>query len=230
MERLSYILFGIIISVIGFYIGTRVHKKYKSDVLDPAVVGAIFIVIFLSIFKIDMSIYKQGGDLIEFFVGPATVVFAVPLYKNLDLLKKSWKSILIGIILGMTSGFMSIYVLSKAFKIDYTIMASMLPKTVTTAIGMPVSQEVGGIPGLTASFIIITAIFGNISSSFIIDKLKITDPIARGIGMGTSAHGMGTDKAMRMGEKEGAFASVAITVAGVLSIILVPLFLKIFTY
>ncbi len=225
-----HIIFGILISIVGFYLGSLVHRKYKSDILDPSVVGAIFILIFLYLFKIDMSVYKKGGDLIEFFVGPATVVFAVPLYKNLELLKKSWGSILLGISLGMLSGFISIFFLSKLFKIDYAIMASLLPKTVTTAIGMPVAEEIGGIPALTATFIIITAIFGNSCSTYIIKKLKIDDPIARGVGMGTSAHGMGTDKAMRMGEQEGAFASVAISVAGILSIILIPLFLKIVNY
>ncbi len=223
------ILLGVSLTALGYYLGIKVYKKTNSQVLSPLVSGSLIVLAIMSVFKIDMESYNEGAKMISFLIGPATVVLAVPLYKNIELVKKRWQSILVGITVGLMAGFVTIYVLSRAFGINYEVMASMMPKSVTTAISIAISEKVGGVMGLTVTFTILTAIVGSLVSGFIIEKLKIEDPIARGIGIGTSAHAMGTAKAMELGEKEGAFASVAITLAGVLSVFLVPLVLKIFT-
>ena len=220
-------LFGVTISIIAFIIGIYMSKKTKIAIINPLVVSYIIIISFLLYFNIDYEIYNKGGSIISFFIAPATVVLAVPLYKNIKLLKERWPSILIGITLGSLAGLFSIFLMSKIFKIDDIVMLSLFPKSTTAAISMEIADQIGGIPALAVAFTAVTGIVGNFMGDYIFKLFKIKDKVSRGVALGTASHALGTAKAMEMGETEGALSSLAITVAGIISVFLIPWFIKI---
>jgi len=221
-------LFGITISILAFSLGLRVSKKFRSPVFNPLIIGGLLVIGFLSIFKIDLQVYNKGGDMIKFFIAPATVALAVPLYKNIDLLKKSFLSIIVGITAGAIAGMLTVILLGRIFGIDETIIRSLIPKSTTAAIGLSISEYNGGLIELTAIFIDFTGVFG----SMVVDKVysicRIEDKVAKGIGLGSASHVMGTSKAMELGDTEGAFASVGISIAGILTVFMAPWIIKIF--
>lgn len=219
-------LFGVTLSIVAFIIGVYINKKMKLSITNPLLVSSLIIIIFLLYFNIDYEIYNKGGSIISFFIGPATVVLAVPLYKNIRLLKENYISILIGITLGSIAGIISIILMSKLFAVDKIIMISLLPKSTTAAISMEISDQIGGIPSLTVAFTVVTGIVGNSMALYIYKLFNIKDKTAQGVALGTSAHALGTAKAMEMGEIEGALASLAISLAGIISIFLIPWLIK----
>lgn len=219
-------LFGVAISIIAFTIGLYINKKTEKAILNPLLLAQIMIICFLLYFDVDYEIYDKGGSIIGFFIAPATVVLAVPLYKNLKLLKGRGLIILIGIIVGSLAGILSIFIMGKMFKIDGAIMASMFPKSTTSAISMEIADQIGGIPALAVAFTAITGISGNLMSDYIFGIFKINDKVAKGIALGTTSHAIGTARAIELGETEGALSSLSISVAGIVSVFLIPWFMK----
>jgi predicted murein hydrolase (TIGR00659 family) len=220
-------LFGVTISIAAFLIGVYINKKTKIAIFNPLIISYIIIISFLLHFNIDFETYNKGGSIISFFIAPAIVVLAVPLYKNIKLLKERWAPILIGITLGSLAGLFSIYLLSKLFKIDDIIMVSLFPKSTTVAISIEIADQIGGIPALAVAFTAITGITGNLIGEYIFKVFKIKDKVSKGVALGTTSHAMGIAKAMEMGETEGALGSLAITVAGIISVFMIPWFIKI---
>lgn len=216
-------LFGILISLIAFNIGCYIHAKTKIAFFNPLLLSLIIIIGSLRIFNIDYNSYKLGGDYISFFLTPATVILAVPLYKKINLIKKDAFPILISVILGSSLGMISIIILSKLFRLDKKLLLSLIPKSVTVPIGMEISKQVGGLYTITIAAIVLTGIIGAIISPFICKIFKITDKVAIGTAIGTSAHAVGTTKAIEMGETEGALSGLCIGVAGLITVFLAPL-------
>jgi len=175
-----------------------------------------------------LQIYNQGGDLLSFFLGPATVILAVPLYNRLELLKTNYKAILIGITTGTLTGIVSIIYLTKLFKLDVGVGLAMIPKSVTTPIGMEISKQIGGISSITVAAIILTGILGAVIGPFICNLFGIKNKVAVGIAIGTSSHAVGTSRAIELGETEGAMSGLAIGIAGLITVFLVPILLTIF--
>lgn len=220
-------LFGVVLSIIIFSLAQYISKKTKLAILNPLLVTLVLIISFLTYFKIDYSIYEKGGSIISFFLGPATVVLAVPLFKQIKLLKMYFWPIVIGIFLGSLSGILSILILSKLFKLDNVLILSLIPKSTTTAIAMEISNSIGGIDSMTIAFVVVAGITGYMISPFILKVFKIKNKVAQGIAIGTGSHAMGTAKAMELGETEGAMSSLAISVAGVITVVLAPIILSI---
>jgi len=220
-------MFGIIISIVAFEIGLIINRKTKLSILNPLIIAVGLIIAFLSIFDIDYEVYNKGGSMISFLLGPATVVLAVPLYKQIEKLKKEKAPILIGILVGSLTGILSIYFLSKLFGLDEILTLSLIPKSVTAAISMEVSKQINGIPALTVAATVVTGITGNVLWPYISKIFHINDDVATGISLGTGAHAVGTAKAMELGEVEGGMSSLAIGVAGLITVILAPLLVKI---
>ena len=171
------------------------------------------------IFDIDYDTYNEGAKYISYLLTPATVCLAVPLYRQLQLLKDNLAAVVIGIVSGVAASLLSVFGLSKLFGLNHQMYVSLLPKSITTAIGMGVSEELGGIVTITVAVIIITGILGNAIAEVVFRIFRIYDPIARGLGLGTSAHAIGTAKAMELGAVEGAMSSLAIAVAGLMTVI-----------
>ncbi|SNT10212.1 TIGR00659 family protein [Anaerovirgula multivorans] len=219
--------FGILLSIIFFQLGLLIYKKTKISMLNPLLIAIGGVIVFLLAFNIDVSHYSKGGDLILFFLGPATVILAVPLYKNLPLLKAHLAPILIGVAAGCMSAIASIVLLTRAFGINGAIAASLIPKSVTTPIGIEVSTQLGGIPGITVAAIVVTGIFGAVIAPTLCRLLKIKNSVAIGIAIGTASHAGGTTRAIELGETEGAMSGLAIGIAGLITVLLVPIIIYI---
>lgn len=218
------VFFGVVISLICYEIGLWVKKKVKIAIANPLLIGVLIIVAFLLIFDIDYEIYNNGAKYISVFLTPATVSLAIPLYRKLTLLQKYPKAIFGGIAAGVLTAMVSIFLMSLAFGLSHEQYVTLLPKSITTAIGMGVSEKMGGIVTITVVSISITGIFGNIAAETICRIFKIEEPIAKGLAIGTGAHAMGTAKAMEIGEIEGAMSSLSIVVAGIMTVLSVSVF------
>lgn len=171
------------------------------------------------IFRIDYEEYNEGAKYISYLLTPATVCLAVPLYEQLSLLKKNFMAVAVGILSGVLASLVSVLALAKLFDLNHQQYVTLLPKSITTAIGMGVSEELGGLVTITVAVIVITGILGNVIAEFICKIFKIHEPIAKGLALGTASHAIGTAKAMEMGQIEGAMSSLAIAVAGLLTVI-----------
>lgn len=214
------LFFGVFISLIAYYIGILIKKKFKLTIFNPLLVSIILIIIFLLVFRIDYSTYEYGAKYISYLLTPATVALAIPLYEQLALLKKHFLAIIVGITSGVLTSLTSVFLLAKIFNFDHTQYVTFLPKSITTAIGMQVSSELNGYTTIAVAVIIITGILGNIISTMVFKIFGIKNSIAKGIALGTSAHAIGTAKALELGEIEGAMSSLSLAVSGILTVIL----------
>ena len=226
MDYLNTPIFGFIISIIAFQIGLFINKKTKKAIFNPLIIAIGLIIIILLSFNIDYEIYNKGGSIISFFLGPATVVLAVPLFKQIERLKSSGIPVLMGIIVGCTTAVVSVFFLSKLFGLTETLSTSLLPKSVTAAISMEISKQIGGIPALTVAVTVLTGITGNVIGPYVCKLFRIKDEVATGVAMGTASHAIGTAKAMELGEVQGAMSSLAISVAGLITVFLAPWLLQ----
>ena len=215
--------FGMFISVFAYIIGMWLKKKLGWGILNPLLVAVILVIAFLVGTGIPYSEYNEGASYISYFLTPATVCLAIPLYKQLELLKKNFAAVIIGITSGVLASAVSILAMSLLFQLDHVYYVSLLPKSITTAIGMGVSEEAGGIVTITIVSIILTGIFGNIIAETWFRLVGIKEPIAKGLALGTASHAIGTAKALELGEVEGAMSSLSIAVAGLMTVVVVPL-------
>lgn len=219
-------LFGILLSLIAFEIGVTLHKKWRYSLVNPLLIANILIIGFLCITGISYDTYKVGGDYISFFLGPVTVVLAVPLYKQIQNLKKYWVSILTGICVGSLTSIFCVIATSKIFGLSETLMLSLLPKSITIPMGSVVSEQIGGIPSVTIIAITITGITGAVTSPIVCKFFRIKNPVAQGVATGTASHALGTSRALEMGEVQGAMSSLSIGIAGVFTAIVAPIILN----
>lgn len=222
MECLDTPLFGFAISFIAFELGLYINRKTKISIFNPLIISISLIIAFLLYFDIEYDVYNKGGSIISFFFGPATVVLAVPLYKQIEKLRTNGITILIGIIAGTLVGIFSVLYLGKLFGLDDSIIFSLVPKSSTTAISTEISKQIGGIPALTVAATVLTGIIGNVIGVPIYKLFRIKDEVASGVGFGTASHAIGTAKAIELGEVQGGMSSLAISVAGLVTVFLVP--------
>ena len=173
----------------------------------------------LVVADVDYEVYNKGASFISWFLTPATVCLAIPLYEQWQLLKDNFKAVLFGIVSGVITSLATVFVLAKLMGLTHEEYVTLLPKSITTAIGMGVSDELGGYVTITVAVIIITGVLGNIFGELICRLFRITEPISKGLALGSASHAIGTAKAMELGEVEGAMSSLAIAVAGVLTVI-----------
>lgn len=219
-------IFGVILTILFFNIGIYIQKKTNKPIFNPLLVAILGIILFLSITKIPYESYKLGGDRINFFLGPVTIVLAVPLYKQFDLFKKYLLEILIGISCGVVVSFISIKLIGHFTNADVDIINSLIPKSITTPMGISLTKTLNGVEAITVVSIILTGILGAIISPIVFKIGKINNPVAKGISLGTSAHALGTTKALEMGEVEGAMSGLSIGISGIITVILIPIIIN----
>lgn len=212
------VLFGCVLTVAAYQLGLWLKAKTGWAVLNPLLVAVVLIIAVLLVGDIDLESYNRGADYISFLLTPATVCLAVPLYQQLQLLKRHGVAILLGILSGVLTSVTSILAMAWLFKLSHTQYVTLLPKSVTTAIGMGISEELGGIPAITVAVIVITGILGHVTSEGVLKLFSITHPIAKGVAIGSASHAIGTSKALEMGEVEGAMSSLSIALAGVITV------------
>ena len=215
--------FGFVISLAAYLIGCWLKKKVGWAILNPLLVAVVIVIAVLQLLHVDYASYNNSAKYISYLLTPATVCLAIPLYKQLELLKQNFVSVIISITSGVAASTGSIFLLCTLFGVEHIHYVSFLPKSITTAIGMGISEEAGGIVTLTVMSIILTGVLGNMAGETVLKLLKVRHPVARGLAMGTSAHAVGTAKALEMGEIEGAMSSLSIAVAGLMTVIVVPL-------
>ncbi len=214
---------GLTLSIAAYLFACWLKQKTKLAFLNPILVSVIVIIAFLLGVGIDYDTYNKGASYLSWLLTPATVCLAIPLYKQLHLLKKHGAAVAVSITSGVATSAVSIFLMCRVLGLSHTHYVTLLPKSITTAIGMGVSEEAGGIVTLTVVSIIVTGIIGNIIADLVFRLLKIEEPMAKGLALGTSAHAIGTARALELGEVEGAMSSLAIAVAGILTVIVVPL-------
>lgn len=217
-------VWGVLLTLAAFALGAWINKKTGKAVFNPLLLGSIFVILFLRIGGLDCAGYQASAAPVSYQLLPATVSLAVPLYEKWDLLKQHAPAILAGILAGVLTSLGSILVLALVLDLDPVQYVTLLPKSVTTAISMDVSAALGGIAALTGAIVILTGILGNLLAGPVCRLFRITDPMAKGIGIGSAAHAIGTSRAIEMGETEGAMSGLAIAVAGVLTALLCPVF------
>lgn len=213
------LFFGVGISLLGYEIGLLLKKKWKQAIFNPLLVSIVFVIGVLSLFDVQYETYEEGAKYLSYLLTPATVCLAIPLYEQMELLKQHRKAIFLGIISGVFTSLLSVLLLCTLFQFTHQQYVTLLPKSITTAIGMGVSKELGGIVTITVAVIIITGVLGNMIAETVCRVFRITHPVAKGIAIGTSAHAVGTAKALEMGEIEGAMSSLSIAVSGLLTVI-----------
>ena len=224
MEIISNnMFFGIFISLIAFEIGLFIYKKTKLPIFNPLLTATILIICFLKIFNIDFDTYNNGGQFINIFLGPATIVLAVPLYKKLNLLKENFLPIFSGILVGSLVSVLSVISIATFFVLYHSLTVSLLSKSVTTPIGIEITNSLGGSSSITVLAIVLSGIIGAIVGPTVFKVLKINNPISMGVSLGTASHAVGTSKALEIGEQEGAMSSLSIGVAGIVTVFLAPL-------
>ncbi len=211
--------FGVVVSILGYEIGLFLKKKFNNGIFNPLLISILFVMAALVIFKVDFESYNNGAKYLSYLLTPATVCLAIPLYEQLDLLKNNFKAIIIGIFSGVAASLISVFLFALLFQFTHEQYVTLLPKSITTAIGMGISEELNGIVTITVAVIIVTGIIGNILAEVICKVFHIHEPIAKGIAIGTSSHAIGTSKAMEIGEIEGAMSSLAIVVCGLLTVV-----------
>lgn len=215
--------FGILLSIAAFEIGIIISKKTRSPLMNPLLIGIVIVILFLMGTGIPKASYDLGGSFILFLLGPATVVLALPLYRQIEMLKKDMVPILVGILAGSVTSILSVVLLSRLFRVDMAVAVSMLPKSVTTAIGMEISKEIGGIVPVSVAVIVLTGITGAVIGPGLLKLFHIRDEVAQGVAIGTASHAVGTSKAMELGETQGAMSGLSIGIAGLATVILAPI-------
>ncbi len=218
------VFFGVLLSLSAYWAGLWLRRKTGWSMMNPLLVSIVIVVCVLLLTGTEYENYKKGTELISYLLTPATVCLAVPLYQQLELLKRNWKAVVAGILSGVLSSMICILAFALIFRFDHSTYVTFLPKSITTAIGIGVTEELGGYVSIAVVSIVITGIIGNIFAEKFLKLLKINEPIAKGIAIGSSSHAIGTTKAMEMGAVEGAMGSLSIVVSGILTVFLAPVF------
>lgn len=218
------LFFGAVISLIAYEIGLLLRRKFALAILNPLLISIVIVIVLLKVFHVDYSAYNESAKYLSYLLTPATVCLAVPLYEQLTLLKKNLLAVACGIVSGTISSLAGIFVLSRLFSLDHRLYVTLLPKSITTAIGIGISEELNGIVTITVAVIIITGILGNVIADGIFRLFRIKNPLAKGLALGTASHAIGTARAMEMGPVEGAMSSLAVAVSGLLTVVIISFF------
>lgn len=215
---------GVALSLISYLIGMLLKKKFKLGIFNPLLIAIVVSIIVLLIGKVDYKVYNQGAKYLSWLLTPATVCLAIPLYEQWSLLKKNFKAVLLGLVAGVVTSLGTVYVLSLIMGLSHKDYVTLLPKSITTAIGMGVSEELGGYVTITVAVIVVTGVLGNMAGGLVCKIFRITEPISKGLAFGSASHAIGTAKAIEIGEVEGAMSSLAIAVSGILTVVLASVF------
>ena len=211
---------GVTLSLVAYLIGTLLKKKFKLGIFNPLLISIVVSIVVLVVGKVDYYTYNEGAKYLSWLLTPATVCLAIPLYEQWGLLLKNFKAVMLGLVAGTITSLTTVLALALICGLSHEEYVTLLPKSITTAIGMGVSEELGGYVTITVAVIIITGVLGNIFGELICKIFKIDEPISRGLAFGASSHAIGTAKALEIGEVEGAMSSLAIAVSGILTVAL----------
>lgn len=215
--------FGCTLSMACYWIGVQAAKRFPITICNPLLIASILVIVVLAVCSVPFETYDQSAEKLTWLLTPATVSLAVPMYREVRLLKKNLAAILVSLASGCVAGMLTIWGLGRLFGISGELYRSLLPKSITTAIAMGVSEEIGGVPTITVGMVVFTGLLGAIIVKAVCRLFRITHPVAVGLACGNAAHAIGTSKALEIGEVEGAMSSLAIVAAGIFTVVLAPL-------
>jgi predicted murein hydrolase (TIGR00659 family) len=213
------VFLGVFLSLGSYGLGMWLKRKTGWALMNPLLIAVVLVVAFLAISGVSYTSYSNGARILDYLLTPATICLAVPLYQQIELLKKNYKAVVAGLVSGVLTSLISVFLLALLFQFDHASYVTFLPKSITTAIGMGISDELGGYVSITVVVILLTGVFGNIFADKILKLFHVEEPIAKGIAIGSAAHAMGTARAMEMGQIEGAMSGLSIVVSGILTVI-----------
>ena len=226
MDFLENIYLLLTLTFGAFALFKVLQKRTGWVLLNPILLTMFTVILFLKLTGISYETYQEGGKLIEFWLKPAIVALGVPLYLQLEMIKKQWLPILLTQLVGCLVGLVSVILIAKGLGASPEVICSLAPKSVTTPIAMEVSEATGGIPSLSAAVVILVGLFGAVLGFKVMDFGHIKSPIAQGLSMGTASHAIGTSAAMDVSKKYGAYASLGLTLNGILTALLTPMVLR----
>ena len=210
----------------AFALFKELQRRTGWVLLNPILLTIASLILFLKLTGISYEAYQEGGQLIEFWLKPAVVALGVPLYLQLEMIKKQLLPILLSQLVGCLVGIVSVVLVAKLLGATPDVICSLAPKSVTTPIAMEVSNTIGGIPSLTAGVVVLVGLFGAVFGFKILTLGRVKSPIAQGLSMGTASHAIGTSAAMEVSRKYGAYASLGLTLNGILTALLAPTILR----
>ena len=225
-EYLNIGILPLLVTLIAYQFGLTLQKKFKSPLVNPILVSVVIVLIFLSLTGTPYSQYKQGTAYISWLMTPATVCLAIPMYEQLQILKRNFPMMLIGIISGSITCILMVLTFAAIFRFDSVLLASLLPKSITSAIGVPLSEMAGGLASVTTAAIILSGIFASMLGTTFCKLYRLTDPVAQGVAFGTAGHVIATARANELGELIGAASSLSLVVAGLLTAAAFPLLMQ----
>lgn len=213
------VFLGVLLTLVGYQLGFFLKKKWNIALFNPLVIATVFVMLVITVSGMDLEVYEEGSHYISYFLTPATICLALPLYDKWKVFKKHYKAVVSGIVVGVFTNLMCILLLAMCFKLTHTEYVTLLPKSITTAMGLEVSHQMGGIVSITVFSIIVTGVFGAVIAPYLFKVFRIHMPIAKGVALGTGAHAIGTSKAIELGEVEAAMSSVSIVLTGSITIL-----------
>lgn len=218
------LFFGAVVSLLAYEVGLLLKRRFRWAILNPLLIAVICVIGVNAVMKVDYQTYNEGGQYLSYLLTPATVCLAVPLYEQLELLKKHLVAVVCGIVAGVLSSMVGVLLCAIVFGLQHELYVTLLPKSITTAIGMGVSEELDGIVTITVATIIVTGILGSVIADGVFALFHIEEPVARGLALGNASHAIGTSKAMELGQVEGAMSGLAVAVAGLLTVLTASVF------
>ncbi len=218
------LFFGAVVSLLAYEVGLLLKRRFRWAILNPLLIAVICVIGVNAAMKVDYQTYNEGGQYLSYLLTPATVCLAVPLYEQLELLKKHLVAVVCGIVAGVLSSMVGVLLCAIVFGLQHELYVTLLPKSITTAIGMGVSEELDGIVTITVATIIVTGILGSVIADGVFALFHIEEPVARGLALGNASHAIGTSKAMELGQVEGAMSGLAVAVAGLLTVLTASVF------
>lgn len=223
-ELSSRPMFGVMLCIATYIIGVKIKNKVNSPIANPMVIAGLLIIGVLYAFGIPLENFMTGGSFISMLLAPATAALAIPMFTQLEVIKKNWLPILVGCVVGAATSIGSVLVLSRLFGLSEEVVMSLLPKSVTTAIASEISGQIGGIVPLTVAAVCFTGVFGAVMCPYFIRWFRIDNPIAAGLAIGSSCHALGTSKAIEIGEIEGMMSGIAIGICGLATVFMLIFF------
>ena len=217
------IFFGLVLTIALYAIALKANRLRFLKKLPPIVFAGVGIILFLKLFKIDYQIYNQGASILTFLLGPATIALAYPLFKNKEVLTKNKRAIWFGLVFSTLTAIVSTFVIGKLLHVDFNIIMSMVPKSVTTPVAVEISKSLGGIPELTACIVILTGIIGGLSGHRLLKLFKIKNDVAIGLSIGATSHVLGTARCLEKNQqKQAAVSTLALIIVGLFTAIIAP--------
>ena len=216
--------FGALLCLVCYFLGRALARRFPHPLMNPLLIAIVLCIAFLAVFRIDYDAWNVSASKLTWLLTPSTVALAIPLYEKIDLLRRHAGAVLLSILAGSLTSGATVLALRLLCGLDASEYVTLLPKSVTTAIGMPLAEQLGGMGAVAAIAIILTGLAGNVMAPALLKFVKVEDPIARGLAIGTAAHAVGTARAIELGEIEGAMSGLAIAVAGLMTAVIAPLF------